>query len=187
MKYHNRDQFLGVMNKIAAESALEQNVSTPGQQPSPPPKKEGPTAQQASPAAIEQAGVNLKSIAGAQGEMKPEIVQPDEMKPTSPFDFRGPDESMSAASETAAKANASGNLAEDFENFVEGRHRTQAELRSILDNYGSQSAAGSEQAKIGAASPWAKFEVKDPGEKVKLAREHGLLDELRKISAARRA
>jgi hypothetical protein len=167
MKYHSRDQFLGVMSKLAAESELERNTTTPGQQPSPPPKKEGPAHQQASPPSILMEGINERSTPGAQGEMKPEKVQPDEMKPTSPFDVRGPDESMSAASETAAKSNASGSLAEDFENFVEGKRKTQAELKSVLDNYGPQSAASSEQAKISAA------------------REHGFLDELKKISAHR--
>jgi hypothetical protein len=168
MKYHSRDQFLNVMSKLAAESELERNTTTQGQQSSPPPKKEGPAHQQASPPSILMEGINERSTSGTQGEMKPEKVQPDEMKPTSPFNFRGPDESMSAASETSAKANASGSLAEDFENFVEGKRRTQADLKANLDNYGPQSAASSEQAKIGAA------------------RESGLLDELKKISASRR-
>ena len=164
MKYHNRDQFLGVMKKMAAESQLEQNVTTSGAQPSPPPKKEGPSTQTASPPSILMEGVNEKSTPGAQAEMKPAIEQPDEVKPTSPFKFRGPDESMSQEAEERAKADASGSLAEDFENFVEGKRKTQAELKSLLDSYGGHSAASSEQAKISAA------------------REHGFLDELQKIA-----
>lgn len=165
--YFKREQFLGVMTKLAAESQLEQNAATGGQQPSPPPKKEGPSSQQASPPSILMADVNEKSTPGAQGEMKLEIDQPDEAKATSPFQFRGPDESMSRESETAAKEEASGSLAADFERFVEGKRKTQAELKSLLDSYGSGSAASSEQAKIGAA------------------REHGFLDELKKIAARR--
>jgi hypothetical protein len=166
--YYKRNQFVGLMRKLAAKSKLEENTTTGGQQPSLQPKKEGPSSQQGSPPSILMADVNLKSTAGAQGEMKPEIQQPDEMKPTSPFQFRGPDESMSAQAEAAAKEQARGHLGEAFEEFNAAHSQTQKDLKSIFDNYGANSAASSEQAKIGSA------------------RACGLLDELKKISARRR-
>jgi hypothetical protein len=165
--YYNRDQFIGVMRKMA-ESKLEENTTTGGQQPSPQPKKEGPGTQQASPPAITMAGVNEASTAGAQGEMKPEIKQPDAMKPTSPYDFRGPDESMSQGAEDGAKEQARGKLESAFEEFNAAHSQTQKELKAVFDNYGGGSAASSEQAKIGHVM------------------QRGFLDELQKIAHARK-
>ena len=167
MRYYKRDQFLGVMEKMAAETKLPENVAVGGEQPSPQPKKEGPSSQQASPPSILMSAVNAKSVPGTQGEMKPEIDQPDTGKPTSPFAFRGQDESMSADAEAEAKEEARGNLGHAFEEFNAAHSQTQKELKAIFENYGADSVASSEQAKVGQA--------------MKL----GFLDELKKIAARR--
>lgn len=167
MRYYKRDQFVNVMKKMAAETKLPENSAVGGEQPSPQPKKEGPSSQQASPPSILMADVNEKSAPGTQGDMKPEIDQPDDGKPTSPFKFRGPDESMSSDAETEAKEEARGNLGRAFEEFNAAHSQTQKDLRAIFENYGTNSAATSEQAKVGQA------------------KQLGFLDELKKIAARR--
>ena len=168
MRYYKRDQFVNVMKKMAAETKLQENITISGEQPSPPPKKEGPSTQQASPPSILMADVNERSAPGTQGDMKPTSIEhPDEMKPTSPYKARGPEESMSADAESEAKEEARGNLGDAFKEFNAAHSQTQKDLRAIFENYGTNSAATSEQAKVGQA------------------KQLGFLDELKKIASRR--
>jgi len=107
-------------------------------------------------------------IQGSQGEMVPELLQPDKGPGRGP---RGEEETMTAGSEDEAEKNRMGYLKDAFTQFDPDAKKTGNELRGLLDGFGPKAIV-------------SKAQAEDAATKTGSARLGAFSDELKKIYAA---
>lgn len=127
--YLSRDQFITAVTKVAAKDGGLHGA----------PGDEG-------------------SIQGSQGEMQPQIEQPDQVPNDSKDGFRGSDEALNQASEELAKKETqTGYLSNALSRYGESKRQTRAELGNLLQNFGPESSSSSEVAKAASAVTESAF------------------------------
>lgn len=98
------------------------------------------------------------SIQGSQGEMQPQIEQPDQVPNDSRDGFRESEEALNQGSEDLAKKETqSGYLSNAMSRFGESKRQTRAELGNLLQNFGPESSSSSEVAKAASAVKESAF------------------------------